>query len=226
VKAPHALVTSLLLTAVLFASGTARAHIELLSPKPRYSDLKEGPCGRGALDERTTNVTTFKAGEKITVTWKETVGHPGHYRIAFDANGTGAFKDPASFTDVAGGPAVLMDGISDKSGTQTYSQEVTLPDVACDACTLQVIQVMTDKAPYGDGNDLYYQCADVALTKDDASPDAGSPPVASPVVTPPAESGGCSTSATPTSAAPMASLTLVLTAGVVLLRRARRKRQA
>ena len=45
-------------------------------------------------------------------------------------------------------------------------EQVTLPDVECERCTLQLIQVMTDKAPYGDGNDLYYQCADLALRAD------------------------------------------------------------
>src|SRR5690606_6077325 len=39
----------------------------------------------------------------------------------------------------------------------------TLPDIECESCTLQVVQVMYDKKPYGDGNDLYYQCADIAL---------------------------------------------------------------
>jgi hypothetical protein len=160
------LASFLSLSAAVLVAAPAGGHIQLISPKPRYADLKEGPCGRGALDDRTTNVTTFKAGETIAVTWKETIGHPSHYRISFDPNGASAFADPESFTDVDGGPAVLVDGIADKSGTQTYSQDVTLPDVACDRCTLQLIQVMTDKPPYGDGNDLYYQCADVVLTKD------------------------------------------------------------
>lgn len=170
----------------------ADAHIELVSPKPRYADLKEGPCGRGSSDVRTTNVTTFAAGETITVTWKETIGHPGHYRISFDTDGTTAFIDPKSFTDVGGGPSVLVDNIGDKTGTQTYSLEVTLPDIACDKCTLQIIQVMTDKPPYGDGNDLYYQCADLVLTKDSSPPDStpqrGTDPSAS-------ESGGCGSAA-------------------------------
>ena len=103
-------------------------------------------------------------------------------------NGTGAFQDPKSFTDVSGGPAVLLDDIADKTGTETYSQQIKLPDVACDNCTLQVIQVMTDKPPYGDGNDLYYQCADIILTKDGAAaPDAGAP--AAPP--PPASTSDC-----------------------------------
>lgn len=170
-------VCATLALAALLLPSFAHAHIALVSPAPRYADLKAGPCGKGTQDARTGNVTKFKPGATITVTWKETIGHPGHYRIAFDPNGTGLFKDPTSFTDVAMTPGVLVNNITDKTGTQTYTQQVTLPNVECTNCTLQVIQVMTDKAPYGDGNDLYYQCADIVLAQD-ALDDAGVFPVA------------------------------------------------
>lgn len=150
------------------AAPTAHAHIALTSPAPRYADQKAGPCGRGSLDQRTTNVSVFRPGQTITVTWQETINHPGHYRIAFDPNGT-RFTDPASFTDVAPRMHVLVDNIADKAGG-AYSQQVTLPNVECTNCTLQLIQVMTDKPPYGDGNDIYYQCADIVLA---APQDAG-----------------------------------------------------
>ncbi len=71
-------------------------------------------------------------------------------------------------------PSVLLDDIDDASGGN-YSATVTLPNVECDNCTLQVIQVMYDKPPYTiPGNEMYYQCADLVL----AGPielDAGSP---------------------------------------------------
>jgi hypothetical protein len=54
---------------------------------------------------------------------------------------------------------------------------VTLPDLVCDNCTLQVIQVMYDKPPYTTpGNDIYYQCADLVLRVGGAPPDAGIEP--------------------------------------------------
>jgi len=145
----------------LFA-GEARAHLDLTSPMPRTTSLKQGPCGAGPDDPRGPTVATFKPGEKIVVTWNEYIDHPGHYRIAFDEDGQDGFFDPKDFNDVSGGPGVLMDGIADKQGGD-YAQEITLPNVECDNCVLQVIQMMTDKAPYGDGNDIYYQCADIAL---------------------------------------------------------------
>ena len=33
-----------------------------------------------------------------------------------------------------------------------------------DTTVLKLLQMMTDKAPYGDGNDLYYQCIDLVLS--------------------------------------------------------------
>lgn len=188
----------LVATAVtLFAKSDADAHIEMTSPTPRYADLKSGPCGRGRTDARTKNVHTYKPGQTITVTWDETVPHPGHYRISFDPNGSSAFTDPKTADERSTAAPVLIDGIADKSGRGSYSQAVTLPNVECDTCTLQLVQVMTDKAPYGDGDDLYYQCADIILSNDapgtDPAPASGS---SGATTNPPAANeGGCATGA-------------------------------
>jgi Lytic polysaccharide mono-oxygenase, cellulose-degrading len=159
----HWLFGSFILAAMALFAPDAKAHIKLISPPPRDSGLKAGPCGT-AGSVRGNNVTTFKPGQKITVRWQETVSHPGHYRISFDDNGDDAFVEPKSFTDTYTAPSVLLDNIADKTGLQMYTQVVTLPNIECDHCTLQLIQVMTDKAPYGDGNDIYHQCADIVLS--------------------------------------------------------------
>lgn len=154
----------LALLALGLAAPPAAAHIALTSPPPRSASLKAGPCGGGPLEARGDVVSTFQGGETIVVRWTETVDHPGHYRISFDGDGQDDFGDPASFEDLYSNPAVLIDGIADESGSNVmYAQEIKLPAMSCDNCTLQVVQVMTDKAPYGDGNDLYYQCADLVL---------------------------------------------------------------
>jgi hypothetical protein len=153
------------LGAMWLGAGPAAAHIALMDPPPRTDALKVGPCGAGG-GARGTAVTPLRPGATITVKWEETVDHPGHFRIAFDEDGDDLFVDPAGFEDVSGGPGVLVDGIADRSGGGIYTQEITLPDVECDGCTLQVIQVMSDKPPYGDGNDMYYQCADLVLSAD------------------------------------------------------------
>jgi Copper acquisition factor BIM1-like len=163
----------------------AAAHVRLEFPIPRYpipaledgSNLKQAPCGTVG-DHRTTDpsrISTFRPGEAITVRFKETIDHPGHYRIAFDDDGQDAFVEPASFTDIQAAPVlpILQDGIADKAGGE-YQVNITLPNVECTNCTLQLIQVMTDKAPYVvNTDDVYHQCADIVLSSGATTTDAG-----------------------------------------------------
>lgn len=173
----------------------ASAHLGLESPASRYGPdvLKVGPCGVGG-GERTDTISYFEPGETIEVRWREYVDHPGHYRIAFDADGTDDFVDPATMMELYSNDAVLVDGIPDEGpGQESYSVTVTLPDVTCDNCTLQVIQVMYDKPPYTTpGNDIYYQCADLVLGQEGppVDVDAGSEPAGAIDAT-----GGCNASA-------------------------------
>jgi len=184
------LTCSVLALGGLLLATSAHAHIQLTAPAPRHTSLKDGPCGKGAVDPRGTKITTFKPGETITVTWKETVAHPGHYRIAFDENGQ-RFTDPSGPNDVAPRPYVIKDNITDKTGTQNYSETVTLPNIQCTNCTLQLVQVMTDKQGNGWGNDdLYYQCADLVL----AGGDGGAPVVDGGTSSSSSSSGGSSSS--------------------------------
>jgi len=172
---------ALLLGLVVLAPAEAKAHLGLSSPASRYGPdtLKTGPCGVSG-GERTGNVTYYEPGEIIEVSWDEYVDHPGHYRIAFDEDGDDDFVDPAAMMELYSNDAVLLDGIDDKGpGERDYLATVTLPNVTCDNCTLQVIQVMYDKPPYTTpGNDIYYQCADLVLRVGGAPPDAGIEPSA------------------------------------------------
>lgn len=170
--------TLLLLTGLTLAPG-AFAHLSLTTPVARHpdSELKYGPCGVGASDARTTDpakITTYTAGETITVTWTEYIDHdPSHYRIAFSKEGD-AFEDPTGFDDTETVYPELLDGIpdADAGSGHEYSVEVTLPNEPCDVCSLQVIQVMHDKPPWGPGggDDIYYQCADIVLIEDPTDP--------------------------------------------------------
>jgi MYXO-CTERM domain-containing protein len=150
----------------MLVADTAAAHIQMQYPTPRYPDQKAGPCGKGAGDAPTANINTFQGGETIMVRWTETVQHPGHFRISFDPEGQNDFGDPAAYDDFYANPAVLVDEIADKVENQAmYEQEITFPEMSCDTCTLQLLQVMTDKPPFGPGggSDFYYQCADIVL---------------------------------------------------------------
>ncbi len=168
----------------------ARAHLGLNTPVSRYGPdvLKTGPCGTTG-GERTANVTYYEPGATIEVRWDEYVDHPGHYRIAFDEDGVDEFVDPAAMTEFYSNDSVLLDDIADDG--RDYMVTVTLPDVECDNCTLQVIQVMYDKPPYTTpGNDIYYQCADLVLREGGAPPDAG---IGVDAGTNPGDASGCST---------------------------------
>lgn len=164
--------------------GPAVAHLDLEYPPSRYGDavLKEGPCGR-AGGGRSATVTELASGSQVRVVWNEYVDHPGHFRIAFDADGDDDFVDPVCLSGCAtrapeialyGDPSVLLDGIADTPEGGEGSAVVTLPDVECERCTLQVIQVMYDKPPFvTPGNDIYYQCADLLLRRPPPAPCAG-----------------------------------------------------
>ncbi len=149
--------------AVSFAAATASAHLTMDAPTNRYGEQqKQPPCGvTDGLPSET--VTVFEPGETITVTWRETINHPSHYRISFSPNGDQDFVDPATADEMYSNEYVLLDGIPDVADPN-YAIEVTLPDVECETCVLQVIQVMYDKPPYTiPGNDIYYNCSDLAL---------------------------------------------------------------
>jgi len=164
-------------------SSLAHAHLALVSHDSRYgggsAEIKQGPCGISGMG-RSANVYTYESGTTITVEWNEYIDHPGHFRIAFDDDGDDDFTKPpclsncdsrsmvigvapADYTD----PTVLIDGIASTTEGGRTSYDVTLPDVECNNCTLQVIQVMTDKPPYepSGGNDLYFQCIDLVLRR-------------------------------------------------------------
>jgi len=163
--APAALVLSL--------SSLCSAHLEVSYPPTRYelngTSQKTGPCATGTP---TGIVTELVAGEQVTVTWDETVNHPGHFRVSLDLGGADDYPDPASENDMAVTGNVVA-YIPDDGGS-AFSHTFTVPDQNCDPCSIQVIQVMTDKLPWGptNGDDIYYWCSDIRIV-DVASTDTG-----------------------------------------------------
>jgi hypothetical protein len=209
--------------AVSSYAPVAHAHLSLEqggTHMSRYGDdeIKDGPCGRdgGARGE---NVYTYEPGSTITIKAKEFIPHPGYFRIAFDSDGDDGFLDPQSIkpidperacpydandkcgeSDFFNNETVLMDNLDPhlSNGQPTYTWEVKLPDIECDNCTLQIIQVMEDTvhgpyAPKGTANeifyieDIYHTCIDVVLARG-ANPDDNPEP-------PPVEDDGSDGSA-------------------------------
>jgi uncharacterized protein (TIGR03382 family) len=199
--------SALIVAAVVLTPSIVLAHASLTYPPPRTTSLKVGPCG-AAGSVRGTTVTTLTKGSTIKVKWNETIDHPGHYRISFDTDGQDFIVPPTATGSTEGMTNVVKDLIVDIQGgtlPRPYEFDLTLPDIECNNCTLQMIQLMTDKAPYttdAASDDIYYQCADITLVAANTAPDAGM------VVTPDADpgtgsgsgsnnggeiSGGCST---------------------------------
>jgi hypothetical protein len=133
-----------------------------------------GPCGNEGTAAETGAVTAYQSGETITIRFRETVFHPGHYRIALAVDDRSELPAPPPVTrgSTACGSVpimdppvfpVLADGVlphtSPLSGEQTI--DVTLPPgVTCDHCTLQIMQWMSNHgAPC-----FYYHCADLAIS--------------------------------------------------------------
>jgi MYXO-CTERM domain-containing protein len=186
--------------AALLVPAVASAHIHMTQPLSRTDsptgDQKEAHCGTLGYvrADHPDRVTTFAPGATVTVNWDETIQHPGWFRIAFQPNGEtftipvcGTVAAPAECAagefptenlegvTLADGSIVLDDMILDGTLTAT----VTLPNIECENCTLQFIQLMTDKAPYttdAASDDIYFNCADVRLSNTplpDAAPAAG-----------------------------------------------------
>jgi hypothetical protein len=175
--------------ALCAGTSTAHAHFRLLKPTSWIVEdglgdpQKSGPCGTSS-GTPTNAVTTFKPGETITVEWAETIPHPGHFRIAV-ARERSELMDPDIEVDdscnyapgsVGNEPPVypvLLDNLYPRDNPgfgETFTQEVTLPDMECEKCTLQIIQFMTEHAHPC----IYYHCADIAIVGDGSgTPDAG-----------------------------------------------------
>ena len=92
-------------TAGLFVPAIARAHFNLMAPASWANQSTQGdpqksaPCGQadqGTPAVATNMVTAFATGATVTVTLRETVAHPGHFRVALSTTGmAGLPADPA-----------------------------------------------------------------------------------------------------------------------------------
>jgi len=190
------LASTLALSAVLLVGHGARAHVSLIDPPPRLEgeagvhQLKSRPCGQNS-NARTTTVTEYAGGETITITFSEYIDHNSYYRIALDVDGDDSFPyRPEQNTSQQGDDPLTSDAplsdinevldvyilgyfLDDEAGfgqRHEYSTTVTLPNIDCTNCTLQLIQFM-----YNDDQPYYYQCADITITASDSgnTTDAG-----------------------------------------------------
>jgi hypothetical protein len=250
----------------LFCATPALAHIDLVSPVPRApgapdTNLSQGPCGQRDNGRLADKVATFRPGQTVDVVWDVYVQHVSYFRIAFDVDGDDSFSarplapnDPAADDPTAlpaGDGETILAYIEDPTGDIDHvEQQVTLPNVTCDNCTLQLIQ-FTYGLPIARAT--YHQCADLVLSgplsgdaqPSEAEPDAAPGAAVSPGSRPPPATGNSGNTGAPpfgsgdadesndngcafhpASAAPTAAWLAAFLSGLLLMRITRRRASA
>jgi hypothetical protein len=145
---------------ISFFSLSAQAHIRSktagnLIPRSTSDSLKTAPCGGVA---RSVSSATYAPGATITLNWEETINHPGRFEIYFSPANDANWQLLKTVTDT-------MDGTNDLP--HQYSTTVTLPSAPCAACTIQLIQVMTENMA---NPSYYYSCSDIKIQSATAPP--------------------------------------------------------
>ncbi len=139
----------------------------ILIPRSTSSGLKTGPCG--GLPRGITPVTLV-AGSVIQIEWEETIQHPGRYEFsvspANDSNFARLLIVPDTQDDVATLP-------------HQYKASFTVPNIVCERCTFQMIQVMTEN-PAAPTN--YYSCADIKIIAGSTPPTSMPPALPEPEI--------------------------------------------
>jgi hypothetical protein len=193
-----ALVSSILVAVV---PAVTHAHFKLLEPASwlieddRGDPQKSGPCGGSNTDYGKPSyiVNESVGGSKLHVKVQETIYHPGHYRVALAVSSPAELPlDPkATTTDTDRGPRsvsaeiqnpvqipVLADGLFVHTAKveTPFETDVTLPNISCKRCTLQVIQFMEQHGVNNPGMFTYHHCATLQITADPKKPIDGAWP--------------------------------------------------
>jgi hypothetical protein len=175
----------------------AAAHFQLIEPiswiveNDRGDPQKAGPCGGSNTDWGKESFVINKAtgGGMLHLKLKETVYHPGHFRVALAVNSPTELppdpetttregeRGPVSVSAVIQNPPqipVLADGLfqhSERPATQqTFEGDIQLPNINCDHCTLQVVQWMAEHAFNNPGGYTYHHCAVLNIAADPSKP--------------------------------------------------------
>lgn len=181
-----------LLSAVI--STTALAHFTLESPAAVFNQgivgdpQKAPPCGSDSSAVATNAITTYEAGQTVTIRINEKIFHPGHYRVSLGLTGpqdlpeeppvtAGSTACGSTVIDPAPTFPVLADGqllhTTAFSGTQSF--QVTIPaNITCTNCTLQVLEFMSNHGLNNPGGCYYHHCATINVVA--PGTDAGTQP--------------------------------------------------
>ena len=180
---------------MLLLAPLAGAHFKLMEPASWLIEnnlgdpQKMAPCGGTSADagKPTGAVTKLQGGSTLHIKLQETVFHPGFYRVALAVNSRAELPpDPQAMTVPSPtGPRsvaamieyppqipVLADGLFQHAtkATGPWETDVTLPNITCTKCTLQIVEFMADHGLNKDGDYTYHHCADLQITADISKP--------------------------------------------------------
>ncbi len=163
----------------------------------RGDPQKATPCGTDAKSQKSNVVGKAVGGSKIHLKVQETIYHPGHYRVALAVNNVAELPpDPMTIERVTErGPQsvwaaiqsppqipVIADGLfqhytrpaapaaGQPAPPLMFETDITLPNITCAKCTLQIIQFMANHGYNQPGGYSYHHCAEIAITADPSKP--------------------------------------------------------
>jgi hypothetical protein len=139
-----------LVAAIVVLPAVAFGHARLVSPPPRTTVIGKTPPCDGV--PRGSTPTVLTAGQMLEVDWLETIDHPGHFELAISP------ANDQNFVTLLGD--IPDESFAGNENEHAYSLMLQVPDTPCDACTLQLIQFMSDHPP---GSQYYYSCADIRI---------------------------------------------------------------
>ena len=174
--------------ALAVVTQIGRAHFHLIEPASWIQESalgdpqKMAPCGGVSSDpgKPTGAVTNVAGGEKLHIKLKETVFHPGFYRVALAVNSRDELPpDPEVKTEsTARGPRsvsaaihyppmppVLADGLFPHTAKfdNEVETDVDIPNITCSKCTLQIVEFMASHGLNKDGDYSYHHCATLQI---------------------------------------------------------------
>jgi hypothetical protein len=184
---------------VLFLAVPASAHFNLTMPPSIAKSVEGGkgapPCGPDTA--ATGTITDATGGAALMLHIDETTGHPGFYRFALamkamsefplddvvrDSGGavlpilgpgmsaTADYENPAKFPVIADHVFVHANNPVQSFPSTAVPGVVTLPNVNCDKCILQVDEFMAQHGSNGAAGYMYHHCAYLKITADPNKP--------------------------------------------------------
>ena len=172
----------------------AQVAIQTTEKVPRrFRLIATGTSGHGSVPLQSNPIarlaraiTAVTGGSKLKIVVNESIFHPGHYRISLARRRNALPLDPAvtmyqterglrsqsAFIMTTPMPPIIVDGLwpHTEKNEANWETEITVPNITCEGCQLQVIQVMLEHPGVREGGFSYHHCAVLNITADPSKP--------------------------------------------------------